>query len=49
MKLEMVRQYLSDHPYETLANAARSYGFYDEFHLGKAFKKKYGYSPKRKI
>jgi AraC-like DNA-binding protein len=49
MKLEMVRQYLSDHPYETLANAARNYGFYDEFHLGKAFKKKYGYSPKRKI
>ncbi|SDA62033.1 AraC-type DNA-binding protein [Butyrivibrio sp. INlla18] len=49
MKLEMVRQYLSDHPYETLASAARNYGFYDEFHLGKAFKKKYGYSPKRKI
>lgn len=49
MKLEMVRQYLSDHPYETLASAARNYGFYDEFHLGKAYKKKFGFSPKRKI
>ncbi len=48
MKLEMVRQYLSDHPDEILANVARNYGFYDEFHLGKTFKKKYGYSPKRK-
>ncbi|MCR5715499.1 MAG: AraC family transcriptional regulator [Lachnospiraceae bacterium] len=45
-KLEMVRQYLADHPEELLSNVARNFGFYDEFHLGKAFKKKYGSSPK---
>lgn len=47
-KLEMVRQYLFDHPEELLCNVARNFGFYDEFHLGKAYKKKYGVSPKYK-
>ena len=49
MKLEMVRQYLSDHPEALLCDVARNYGFYDEFHLGKAYKKKYGCSPKKHI
>lgn len=47
MKLEMVRQYLSDHPLELLYNVARNFGFYDEFHLSKAYKKKFGYPPKK--
>lgn len=49
MKLEMVRKYLSDHPDELLYNVAKNFGFYDEFHLSKTYKKKYGYPPKRDI
>lgn len=47
MKLEMVRQYLSDHPNELLYNVAKNFGLYDEFHLSKTFKKKYGISPRQ--
>lgn len=48
-KLEMVRQYLLQHPESKLDEAARNFGFCDEFHLGKAYKKKYGVSPKRHV
>lgn len=48
-KLEMVRQYLQMHPESKLDEAAKNFGFCDEFHLGKAYKKKYGVSPKRHI
>lgn len=48
-KLEMVRQYLLIHPESKLDEAARNFGFCDEFHLGKAYKKKYGISPRRHV
>lgn len=44
-KLEMVRQFLLSQPQAKLHEAALNYGFYDEFHLSKAFKKKFGISP----
>ena len=44
-KLQMVQQFLLAQPYTKLYEAAVNYGFYDEFHLSKAFKKKYGISP----
>lgn len=44
-KLEMVRQYLLTQPQAKLHEAAINYGFYDEFHLSKAFKKQFGQSP----
>lgn len=48
-KLEMVRQYLFMTPDAKLGTVAANFGFCDEFHLGKAYKKKYGISPKRHI
>lgn len=44
-KLEMVRQYLLTQPQAKLHEAAVNYGFYDEFHLSKAFKRQFGQSP----
>lgn len=44
-KLEMVRQFLLSQPQAKLHEAALNYGFYDEFHLSKAFKKKFGMAP----
>lgn len=44
-KLEMVRQFLLSQPQAKLREAALNYGFYDEFHLSKAFKKRFGMSP----
>lgn len=44
-RLEMVRQYLLTQPQAKLHEAAINYGFYDEFHLSKAFKKQFGQSP----
>jgi len=49
MKLEMVRQYLADHPDELLINVAKNFGFYDEFHLSKSYKKMFGIPPKRSV
>lgn len=49
LKLEMVKQYLQNYPDAGLAEAARNFGFCDEFHLGKVYKKKYGVSPKRHL
>ena len=45
LKLEMVREFLSHQPDAKLHEAAVNFGFYDEFHLSKTFKKKYGYPP----
>lgn len=45
-KLEMVRQFLRTNPGITLRETASNFGFYDEFHLSKAFKKYFGMSPK---
>lgn len=47
LKLEMVREYLRGQPEARLHEAAVNFGFYDEFHLSKAFKKKYGQPPSR--
>ncbi len=44
-KLEMVRQFLTYQPDAKLHEAAVNFGFYDEFHLSKAFKKQFGKSP----
>ena len=46
LRLECVHQFLLKYPNATLREAAFNYGFCDEFHLSKAFKKKYGVSPK---
>ncbi len=48
-KLEMVRQYLLINPEAKLGEVAANFGFCDEFHLGKTYKKKYGISPKRHV
>ena len=47
LKLEMVREFLTHQPDAKLHEAAVNFGFYDEFHLSKAFKKKYGYPPSK--
>ena len=46
-KLEMVRQFLLSQPDTKLREAAVNYGFCDEFHLSRAFKKQFGLSPSR--
>ena len=46
-KLEMVRDFLIHQPDAKLHEAALNFGFYDEFHLSKAFKKQYGVSPSK--
>ena len=45
LKLEMVRQFLQNQPDAKLREAAVNFGFYDEFHLSRAFKKQFGQSP----
>ena len=45
-KLEMVRQFLQANPGITLRETAFNFGFYDEFHLSRVFKKYFGISPK---
>lgn len=45
LKLEMVREFLLHQPQAKLHEAAVNFGFYDEFHLSKAFRKKYGQPP----
>ncbi len=44
-RLEMVRQFLLSQPQAKLHEAALNYGFYDEFHLSKAFKSRFGMPP----
>ena len=43
--LEMVRQFLLSQPHTKLREVALNFGFYDEFHLSKSFKKQFGLSP----
>lgn len=45
-KLEMVRQFLQTNPDITLKETASNFGFCDEFHLSRVFKKYCGISPK---
>ena len=44
-KLEMVASQLEVDPDVRLAEIADLFGFYDEFHLSRSFKQKYGLSP----
>ncbi len=45
-KLDMVYQALQNNAELTLRETAVNFGFYDEFHLSRAFKKKFGAAPK---
>jgi len=45
-KLDMVYQALHNNADITLREVAINYGFYDEFHLSRAFKNKFGAAPK---
>ncbi|MDE6220165.1 MAG: helix-turn-helix transcriptional regulator [Lachnospiraceae bacterium] len=45
-KLDMVYQSLHNNADITLKETAVNFGFYDEFHLSRAFKKKFGVAPK---
>lgn len=47
LKLEMVKEFLIHQPQAKLHEAAVNFGFYDEFHLSKAFRKKYGQPPSK--
>ena len=44
-KLKMVAMQLKLEPEWKLSQIATAYGFYDEFHMSKAFKQKFGVSP----
>ncbi|QTH40586.1 helix-turn-helix transcriptional regulator [Cohnella sp. LGH] len=44
-KMEAVRLFLLNHPDIKLHEVALNFGFYDEFHLSKTFKKKFNVSP----
>jgi AraC-like DNA-binding protein len=46
-KLDMVASIMETNSYGNLKNIAYNFGFYDEFHLSSAFKKKFGVSPNR--
>lgn len=45
-KLDMAAMQLTVEPYVRLKEIAAAFGFCDEFHLSKAFKRKYGVSPR---
>ena len=45
-KLDSVYRALKNNPDSTLREIAVNFGFYDEFHLSRAFKKKFGSAPK---
>ena len=45
-KLEQVKRFLYEHPDAKLHEVALNFGFCDEFHLSRAFKKNTGVSPK---
>ncbi len=47
VKLEMVRQFLLAQPDVKLHETALNFGFCDEFHLSRTFRKKYGVAPGR--
>ena len=47
LKCRMADELIRHEPTITLREVASNYGFYDEYHFGKCFKKIMGYSPKR--
>jgi transcriptional regulator GlxA family with amidase domain len=46
-KLEQIAVLLRSGTFSKLKNLALDFGFCDEYHLGKCFKRKYGISPRR--
>jgi AraC-like DNA-binding protein len=46
-KLEQIAALLRSGAFSNLRGLALDFGFCDEYHLGKCFKKKYGISPRR--
>lgn len=49
LKLEMARRMLLDQPERTLREVACSFGFYDEFHFSRLFKRKFGIPPSKAV
>ena len=47
LKCQMAEELIRSDPSLTLKEIAATYGFYDEFHFGKCFKKIIGHSPKK--
>lgn len=47
IKCQMADELMQHEPSLTLKEIARIYGFYDEYHFGKCYKKVFGCSPKR--
>lgn len=47
LKCRMADELMQHEPTLTLKEVAATYGFYDEYHFGKCFKKIMGRSPKR--
>lgn len=47
LKCQMADELIRSNPSLTLKEIAATYGFYDEYHFGKCFKKTMGHSPKR--
>jgi AraC-like DNA-binding protein len=46
-KLEQIAALLRSGTFSNIRSLASDFGFYDEYHLSKCFKKKYGISPYR--
>jgi AraC-like DNA-binding protein len=44
LKLKMIHSYICENVEATAFEIAQNYGFYDEFHLSKHFKKHFGYT-----
>ncbi len=44
-KIKLVEQFIIDHPDAKLQTVAMNFGFYDEYHMGKMFKKYTGTTP----
>ena len=45
LKLRMAAQLMRAEPWSPLADIAHTFGFCDEYHFGKEFKRTYGVSP----
>lgn len=45
LKLEMAQQLMATEPWNTISDIAYTFGFYDEYHFGKLFKRRYGITP----
>lgn len=49
IKCQMADELMKSDPSLTLKEIAVLYGFYDEYHFGKCYKKYFGYSPKKRF